>query len=189
MFFQALDRTFYARASGRCGPPGEVLRRIAEEQGGQPDRPALIRAVIARIDAVERDVRLRPEAVPVLSAIRTLGLRTAVVSDCWYELPAFFSRLAVAPLLDARAFSYTVGHCKPHPRIYQAACGLLSVPPARCLYIGDGGSRELSGARRLGMTVVRLAAEDLGSHLTFDAEREWDGACVGDLTQLLPHLV
>jgi putative hydrolase of the HAD superfamily len=188
-FAAALNRTFRDRASGSGEPAVQTLSRLAREQGAFPGDHRLRWAVRARVHAVAADVRLRADAVPVLLAVRRLGLRVATVSDCWYELPAFFSQLAIAPLVDARIFSVDIGCCKPDPGIYRAACRALGIAEQRCLYIGDGGGRELSGARDVGMTAVRLAADDLGGHLTFDAESRWDGQVVAHLTDLLPLLV
>lgn len=187
-FAAALDRTFSTRAAGRCGSPAETLRRLAAEQGAFPTDARLAAAVAARVDAVAADVTLRPEAVPVLRAVRQMGLSVALVSDCWYELPAFFPQLPVAPFVDQRIYSVDVGRCKPDQRIYQAATTQLGVAPQRCLYIGDGGGRELSGARCAGMTAVQLVADDLAGHLVFDLERAWDGRSVRDLTEVLPLL-
>ncbi len=184
----ALDRTFRIRASGRLGAPEDTLRALAAEQGARPGQEAVARAVTARVDAVLADVMLRRDALPVLQAVRRRGLRTAVISDCWYELPVLLPRLPVAPLLDTWVCSYDVGHCKPDPEIYQTACRRLGVEPARCLYVGDGGGRELTGARQFGITAVRLAAVDLGGHLAFDAEPDWDGPVVRTLTDLLALL-
>jgi putative hydrolase of the HAD superfamily len=188
VFVAALDRTFRDRATGGCGTPAEVLRGLAEEQGVLPDHRRLADAVTARVAAVATDVTLRPDAVRVLRAVRGLGLRSGLVSDCWYELPRFLPGLPVAALLDTTVYSVEIGHCKPHPAVYLAACDRLDVEPRRCLYVGDGGGRELSGARALGMTAVRLDADDLGGHLTFDPEPDWDGPSVRSLTDLLPML-
>mgnify|MGYP003525240575 FL=1 len=187
-FLAALNRTFHARAAGACGAPVDVLRMLAEEQGVVPSRALLLAAVAARVAAVEADVTLRSDAVGVLRAVRSLGLRSGLVSDCWYELPSFLSRLPVAPLLDTSVYSVEIGHCKPHPALYRTACERLGVEPQRCLYAGDGGGRELSGARAFGMTAVRLEAADLAGHLTFDPEPWWDGPTVSSLTGLLSLL-
>lgn len=187
-FFAAMDRSFRVRATGRCGTPAGVLARLAATLGAYPDRRALDAAVEARVDAVLADTTLRSGALPVLRAVRRLGLRTAVVSDCWYELPAFLPSLPVAPLLDAQAYSIDARCCKPDPAIYLLACRRLGVPPERCLYVGDGGGRELSGARALGMTAVRFAADDLAGHLCFEPEPDWDGPQVRTLGELLRFL-
>jgi putative hydrolase of the HAD superfamily len=141
------------------------------------------RALAARVRAVAADTTLRRDAVPTLRALRQRGLRTAVVSDCGYELPEFLPRLPIAPLLDARIYSVHVGQRKPHPAMYLAACRALRVDPEECLYVGDGGSRELTGAAEVGMTAVRVAAPDLAGHLVFDAEPAWSGPTIGSLSE------
>ena len=183
-----LNRTFRARARGRYGSAEATLRWVIEQAGGRP-RPGAIRAAMpARIDALRADTRLRSDAVSALTAIRRRGVRTAVVSDCTHELPAFLPGLPVAPLLDAQIFSVELGVCKPEPEIYLAACARLGVEPGDCLYVGDGGSRELTGAAAVGMTPVRLAAPDLADHLVFDADTNFAGRTVRSLTDVLAFL-
>ncbi|MFC8615389.1 HAD family hydrolase [Micromonospora purpureochromogenes] len=180
-----LDRTFYQRASGRHGNAEATLRWVCAQAGVHPSDDAVRAAVASRHRAVRADTRLRDDAVPALAALRERGIRTGVVSDCTHELPAFLPQLAVAPLLDARVFSVHVGRCKPDPALYLAASRRLAVRPEDCLYVGDGGSRELTGALRAGMTAVRLAAPDLAGHLVFDAEPDWDGPVVGSLSEVV----
>ncbi|ROT32546.1 HAD family hydrolase [Micromonospora sp. HM5-17] len=179
-----LDRSFYLRASGALGDAVDTLRWVCEKAGGRPESADLVAAADSRIEAVRADTRLRPEAVTVLRAVRRRGVRTALVTDCTHELPAFLPKLPVAPLLDARVFSVEVGTCKPDPAIYLAACRRLRVTPADCLYVGDGGSQELTGATRAGMTAVRLAAADLDRHLVFNGDRGWRGPVLGSLAEL-----
>ena len=179
-----LDRTFYRRAAGEFGTPLVGLRRLAQGLGATPSESALRAAYGARIEAVQAEGPLRTDAVAVLQRIRRRGLRTGVISDCWYELPAIMPGLPIASLLDATVYSVDVGRCKPAPEMYQAACQRLGVTPAQCLYIGDGSSRELTGAEEVGMTAVRLDAWDLADHLSFAADTDWQGPAVSSLTQL-----
>jgi putative hydrolase of the HAD superfamily len=183
-YLDALDATFYARASGAFGTPASGLRRVLDALGVAATEAQLSAALDARVDAVRADCRLREDAVIVLAALRYARLHTAVVSDCCYELPAFFAELPVAPLIDARIFSVHVGRCKPHPAMYLTACASIGVEPYECVYVGDGGSRELSGARDVGMTAIRLAAPDLGGHLVFHPDIDWTGPQVRSLTEI-----
>jgi putative hydrolase of the HAD superfamily len=183
-----LDRSFRARARGLFGSAEATLRWVSEQAGGRPAQAQLRAASLARVRALHADTRLRPDAVSALLAVRRRGLATALISDCTHELPAFLPWLPVAPLLDASVFSVHVGRCKPDPMIYLAACRELGVQPDECLYVGDGGSRELTGAIAVGMTAIRLAAPDLADHLVFDADAGFDGPCVESLTDLLGYL-
>ena len=180
-----LDRTFHSRARGTFGSAEATLRWVTEQAGGHP-RPAQLRAAVpARVDALRADTRLRPDAVSALRAIKSSGFRTGLISDCTHELPAFLPSLPVAPLLDARVYSVELGVCKPDPAIYLAACDQLGVAAEECVYVGDGGSRELSGAVAVGMTAVRLNAPDLADHLVFDSDTAFTGPSVSSLTDLL----
>lgn len=183
-----LDRSFRARARGAFGSAEETLRWVARQVGASPSPAALAAAVEARVQAIEADTRLRPDAVATLRTLRRRGLRVAVVSDCTHELPHAVRRLPVAPLLDAAVYSVEVGCCKPDPAMYLTACERLGVSPERCLYVGDGGSRELTGAAALGMTAVRLAAPDLAGHLVFDVDDAWAGPTVDSLAAVLDLL-
>ncbi|RLP94840.1 HAD family hydrolase [Micromonospora sp. CV4] len=182
---EVLDRTFYERATGRLGNAEATLRWVCAQAGVHPSDRAVRAAVASRHRAVRADTRLRADAVPVLAALRQRGLHTGVISDCTHELPAFLPQLAVAPLLDVRVFSVQVGRCKPDPALYLTACRRLGLAPGDCLYVGDGGSQELTGAERAGMTAVRLAAPDLAEHMVFNADRDWHGRTLGTLRDVL----
>jgi putative hydrolase of the HAD superfamily len=187
-FASVLNRTFYARACGGYGSPRDGLRRLLAPLGVYPGEELLAETVVARVAAVRDDTVLRPEAVPVLMQLRQQGILTAVVSDCWFELPAFLPDLPVAPLLNTCVYSVDVGHCKPHPAMYLEACARLRIEPDECLYVGDGGSAELSGAQNVGIRAVRLDAADLADHLVFHADESWIGPSVETLTDVLGQL-
>lgn len=186
-FTEVLDRSFRtrARARGSFGTAEATMRWVCDQLGADPSRAALRAALRARVAAVRADTRLRPDALATLTEVRARGLRTAVVSDCGHELPTFLPRLPVARLLDARVYSVDVGECKPHPAMYAAACQRLRVAPGECLYIGDGGGQELTGAVTAGMDAVRLAAPDLREHLVFRPDRGFPGPSVPSLTEAL----
>ena len=180
-----LDRTFRARARGRYGSAEATLRWVIEQAGGRPQTAQLQAGVPARVSALKADTTLRADAVSALTAIRNRGLATALISDCTHELPAFLPSLPVSPLLDVKIYSVRLGVCKPDPQIYLAACDGLGVRPEECLYVGDGGSHELTGAAAVGMTPIRLAAPDLADHLVFDADTTFAGRTVRSLTEVV----
>jgi putative hydrolase of the HAD superfamily len=183
-FARALDETFTDRSTASLGDAIGSLGIVARLAGGRPSRAALRAAYAARIDAIRADTRLRPDAVAVLRALRQRGLRTAVVSDCTPELTEFWPDLPIAGLLDARVLSTEERQHKPDPCMYMAAATRIGVEPLSCLYVGDGGSHELTGAAAVGMTPVRLAAADLGRHLTFRPD-PWQGPEISMLTDVL----
>ena len=181
-FIDMLDRTYQARASGQYGDPGMGLYRIARQLGGSPGPRQVAEAVDLTASALRDGIRLRSDAIRTLWRLRNAGLRIGLVSDCTHDLPAMLASMPIADLLDATVYSVHLGVTKPHPALFHTACHRLGVPAEQCLYVGDGGGRELSGARSIGMTAVRLAAPDLAGHLVFDREQDWAGATVTSLS-------
>ena len=50
--------------------------------------------------------------------------------------------------------SYEVGYLKPQAEIYQIALEKMNVNPEKSIFIGDGGSDELSGAKKSGIKTI-----------------------------------
>src|SRR5258707_10562116 len=106
-------------------------------------------------------VRPSPTAFQTLRALRERGYRIGLVSDCTELMGrAILHHVDLLPYFDAIALSYEVGHAKPAPQIYRVVTDKLGVLPSTCVYVGDGGSDEINGARALGMTTVRIDQAD-----------------------------
>jgi len=73
----------------------------------------------------------------------------------------------------------------PDPHLFRAVAERLAVDPAACLYVGDGGGRELTGSTAVGMHAVLLAGPDWHDHRAYDQERDWGGPRISSLEELL----
>lgn len=184
-----LDTSFYPRSRGDHGDALSTLRWIAAELGLRPNAATLQAAHQARVAALRSDTQLRPLAYPVLLRLRRNGFKLAVVSDCGWELPEIMPSLPIARLLHTAIYSVHIGSCKPDPTMYLAACAALRVEPRQCLYIGDGGSRELTGASALGMSAIRLTAPDLADHLVFRSDESFCGPVAMSLNDIATGLL
>jgi putative hydrolase of the HAD superfamily len=81
-----------------------------------------------------------PEVLPTLRELRRRGVRMAVVSDAWPELPALHAGLGMDEFFEAYAVSAEVGCRKPDPRMYRHASDALGLPPEQCLFLDDDPS-------------------------------------------------
>jgi putative hydrolase of the HAD superfamily len=187
----ALDReweqSFEDRFTGATGDLTATLVLLAGRLGGQPSDADVATAAAIRTRAYTRSAQPRPEAVGVLDTLRERGFRLAVVSDCSTELGVLWPDLPVAERIDATVFSSDVGRRKPDPVMYRLACEGLGVAPGDCVYVGDGGSGELTGAAAFGMRAVLLADEHRGAGHRYDAD-VWRGELIHNLTEV-PGLV
>ena len=182
---RALDESYPERATGAMGDVRQTLRTLATRLGAQLTEDQLDEACRLRQAMQESLFRLRPEALPVIRRLRARGLRIGLVSDCTSELPAAWPRLSLAAVVDAPVFSCVEGTRKPDPRLFRAVTERLAVDPAACLYVGDGGGRELTGSTAAGMRAVLLAGPDWHDHRAYDREEDWDGLRISSLEELL----
>jgi len=62
----------------------------------------------------------------------------------------------------------------------------LGVEPQDCLYIGDGSSRELTGALQVGMhpVIIRVPDESTDTHFV-EREENWEGPEISSLQEVL----
>jgi putative hydrolase of the HAD superfamily len=146
----------------------------------------MARAVEVRLRYTRFALTPKATAVAVLRRLRQLGLRTGLLSNCSIEIPILWPETPLAALIDSAVFSSRERMRKPEPRIYALICERLGVNPRQCLYIADGENFELAGAAEAGLqpVLVRNAAQDISREMHREA-REWQGAAIDDLTQVL----
>ena len=103
-----------------------------------------------------------PGARNTLRQLRNAGVKLGLVCDTGLTpgrvVRKHLDRLGLLELLDSLAFSDEVGVPKPDPRIFRAALEPLGVEPGRAVHVGDLRAQDVAGARRLGMSTVRLRA-------------------------------
>lgn len=181
---KVLDETFPDRITGATGGLWQTIRALGERLGVQLTDTQLDEASRVRREVQESMFALRPEALPVIEGLRSRGLRIGLLSDCTSELPDAWSRLPLSGVVDAAVFSCVEGTRKPDPRLFRKVASELGAEPSQCLYVGDGGGRELTGASGLGMRAVLLAGTDWHEHRGNDREADWTGLRIGSLTEL-----
>lgn len=151
-----MRESFDQRIRGALGDLRQTLHTLALRAGASPDQTAMERAAALRIEMTQRQLDVGRPVLDALDALRRGGLRLGLVSDCTAETPLAWSHSPLASRFAVTVFSCELGWRKPDPRTYAQATDRLGVRPEECVYVGDGGSRELSGAASLGMSPVRV---------------------------------
>ncbi len=185
-----LDESFPERITGLLGTVRQTMGALADRLGVVLTDEQLEEASRVRTARQQAMFALRPEALPVIGRLRADGLRIGLLSDCTSELPDAWSRLPLSDLVDAAVFSCVERRRKPDARLFRLVAARLRTEPARCLYVGDGGGGELTGASAVGMRAVLLAGPDwretrTGRRVTDSRhETDWAGPRIASLTEL-----
>ena len=121
--------------------PDDVIHAATE------NRIARFAAALIQIPASTRHV---------LQALRQRGTRIGLISNADVMEVAAWTKSPIAGQFDSAIFSCHAGCAKPEAEIYRRSLAELGITPAEAVFVGDGGSNELEGAKTLGITTVMI---------------------------------
>ncbi|MBP5608977.1 MAG: HAD-IA family hydrolase [Lachnospiraceae bacterium] len=91
----------------------------------------------------------------LLKKLKENGLKVGLITNTFSDEREYIRNCPLFPYFDVALISYEQGICKPDPEMFRRMTEQLDVKPEECLYVGDGGSRELYAAREAGMYPVQ----------------------------------
>ena len=133
----------------------EVLKMILLENDVYSDK--LVEEIAEKRTMTKRECfsHLHPEIIPMLVGLKEKGCKVGLISNCFSEEAKVIRESELFPYFDGVCLSCEQGIEKPDKEIFRRCMEQLGVNPQECLYVGDGGSRELETARDLGMKAVQ----------------------------------
>jgi len=146
---------FKKRALGKITDEKEIIEEIInimpyDVNQEQKDeilclRHKRMRQALQRVDA---------KIIRAISEIHNQGIKIGLISNAdkidrksWEESP-------LSKFFDDAVFSCDVGYLKPDVAIYKLAMKRMNVGEGEAVFVGDGGSDELTGAKNSGMITV-----------------------------------
>ena len=95
------------------------------------------------------------ESIALLQELKKRNIKVGLITNMFSDERDFVRRSEMMQYFDAALISYEQGICKPELSLFEKMTQLLGVRPQECLYVGDGGSKELYAAREVGMHPVQ----------------------------------
>lgn len=181
--------TFDLRTTGILTSPEGNIIHICQHLNVTFSDDQLKRASAIRFNFTIESLVPRPDTLATLGFLKANGYRTGMITDCSSEVPKAWKDTSLAPFIDVPVFSCTEGVKKPDQRIYSRTLQRLVADSRDCLYIGDGSSRELSGAKEIGMypVLIRVPHEMNPDAYRID-EEEWNGPTISSLSEVVSLL-
>lgn len=127
----------------------------------------------------------REGVIDTLIEIKARGLKRGLVTNTSQVVADLWPDSVFPGHLDASILSVHVKLRKPDPAIYLVACNQLGVDPTDCLFVGDGGANELTGAANVGMTAVIIAPAYDDAPALGTGRQSWDGARIESIPEVL----
>lgn len=154
---QTLSELAPAVSEGRI-PIAAAFTEILRRSGGEY-HDALVHDLVQRDqELLLSSTKVHDDTISFLDAIRTRGVMTALVSNCFENTRALLDAVGLTDLVDAVVLSCDVGATKPSAAIYEHALRELKVLPAKAIFIDDQAA-YCAGAERLGITAYQIARD------------------------------
>jgi putative hydrolase of the HAD superfamily len=151
----------------RSATTAEVLR-TASEAVGLPVEQALHSTAVERyLDHWAPTSKARPDARPMLHALKQRGLRTGLLSNTHWprrQHEDWLARDGLLDLLDERIYTSDLDHVKPHPEAFGALLSAVGVEPDRAVFVGDRLHDDVGGAKAVGMRTIWVRNTEVPSY-------------------------
>ena len=184
----AAEDDFWTRTSThqRAGTLRGIIDEAVAGLGLNVERSVLDTAAEHYLDAWSGHIEHDPDAVETLEALRSRGVRTALLSNTHWP-PAYHDRFlerdGLSQLLDARLYTCELDYMKPHPQAFRDALDAVGVAdPSRALFVGDRPWDDIFGAQRAGL---RTALRPNPAVPAYDVQPDIE---LGRLPELHDHL-
>jgi putative hydrolase of the HAD superfamily len=96
----------------------------------------------------------RAEVTAALKVLKQQGFKMGVLSNTYERDAREWPHSPLAAFFDVASFSHETGLMKPEPGAYSRVLERLGVTPSLSIFVGDGGSQELEGAKESGFGCV-----------------------------------
>ena len=132
-----------------------------------------------------RSTTLFPGIAALLDNLETRNLRWGIVTNKAERYArALLSELDMGKRAACIIGGDTTPHLKPHPAPLLAACNILRLAPAECIYVGDD-RRDVEAGRAAGMRTVAVKY----GYLNGGFPETWGAdAVIDDAREVLDHL-
>ena len=196
-FWQTRGETIKDRALGGLSFEENIVE-VCRRLGVKPDKTQIKQTVALNYEFTRDSLIPEPEVLEALNLLTGFNskfqlsscaeinnLHIGLITNCNSAVPLLFPESPLAQYIDVPVFSCEERIKKPSRRIYEIACERLKVQPQQCLYVGDGSSKELTGAASVGMLPI-LKRADLTD--VYDPHRpeveNWRGRVIGEIREL-----
>ena len=151
---KAWHTTEHDRSCGNCTIE-EGIKTTLEMLGAYSEESVKLIADKRRKNLEGIFERTPEETIALLQELKKRGIKIGLISNCYSDEADVIRKSSIFPYLDVAMLSYEQGTCKPDHEIFKKAMDKLGVTASECLFVGDGGSKELFAARDLGMKCLQ----------------------------------
>ncbi len=145
------------RLTGQENDPFIIIKKMAHAIN--PDIPVdlIKKAAQSRISRFEGALINIPENnINTLKTLKSMNKKIGLISNADVTEKSGWKKSPIAKYFDSVVFSCDAGLVKPGREIFEYSLKELNAKPEDAVFIGDGGSNELYGAKQAGLSTIMI---------------------------------
>lgn len=177
------------RATGKEKDPYSIVQNIMKNIGQNWNHQVCEEILKLREDRFRLALtEIDPKIISVLKHINESGIKLCLISNVDIIDVMHWDKSPLNSLFHRVIFSYEVGYLKPNREIYELALKEMGVNSFESIFIGDGGSNELRGAKELGITTVLSTHFLRRKNSEHERVKMFADFCIEDFSELIEIL-
>lgn len=146
---------YHERALGKVRTEKEIINRIVDIMPYDLNESQKQEMLQRREERMKRALlTVDNNILCTLRKVHDKGVKIGLISNADMIDSKYWNKSPLSEFFDVVIFSCNVGILKPEIEIYKLAMNMLGIRSKESIFIGDGGSNELYGAKRAGMKTV-----------------------------------
>ena len=149
------DMLYQERALGLVKSEKDIIDKIVATIPFEVSDIQKERVLLARENRMKTALQnIAEDILEVLRSLKDKNIKLGLISNADVIDCKYWNQSPLSSVFDDVIFSCNVGLLKPDREIYELAMKHFNVLPSESLFVGDGGSNELFGAKSVGMKTV-----------------------------------
>jgi putative hydrolase of the HAD superfamily len=143
------------RAIGKVISEEEIIKQILKAFENEKYYEQYERVLDSRLSRMRAAIdNVNDDIIFTLSELRKHNIKLCLISNADVINCKYWNESVLSTYFDKSIFSCNVGILKPDENIYKLAMNQMGVKASESIFVGDGGSNELFGAKQVGMKTV-----------------------------------
>jgi putative hydrolase of the HAD superfamily len=157
MWNEKLQFGTYDRLCGRIKDEFQIIRDLVDQIDKSISNEKIKEAIEIRKKRFgESLINIPNKNIEILNNLKRKNIKIGLISNADVMEIAYFHKSPLNNIFDSTIFSCDVGFAKPDFEIYQMSLKELKIDSKEAVFIGDGGSDELIGAKKAGLTTIMI---------------------------------
>jgi putative hydrolase of the HAD superfamily len=182
------EQLYFERATGNAKDSVDIIRKIFIKNGIDKNESVMKKIAEKRMKRFQRSLsNVENSIIETLEYLFKNNKRMCLISNADIIDKDGWATSPINKYFEEAIFSCDVGALKPDRRIYEIALNKMRVSPREAVFIGDGGSEELRGAKESGMQTILVThfTNGLGSERSL----EYADVVVDNFEDIAKHIV